>query len=185
MRKLLKTLLNGLVMLSLPTVAAGNRWIDSMSATVGDDKNSNQMDIYRIGVQNRWNRTWFNDGAWYLGGYWDVSMGYMESGYDDSDLYEFSLTPVLRLQRDAEISSGFAPFSELGVGGHLLTDDEIGKRELGTGFQLASHIGLGLGFGDKGRYELAYRFQHLGNAGIKSPNNGLDLHLLSFGYHFD
>jgi hypothetical protein len=92
---------------------------------------------------------------------------------------------VLRLQRDAEISSGFAPFSEVGVGGHLLSEDVIGKRELGTGFQLASHIGVGLGFGEKGRYELAYRFQHLTNAGIKSPNNGLDLHLLSFGYHFD
>jgi hypothetical protein len=161
MRKLLKTLLHGLVLLPLQAVAAENRWIDSLSASIGEDKNSNQMDVYRIGIQNRWNRTWFNDGAWYLGGYWDG------------------------LQRDAEISSGFAPFSEVGVGGHLLSEDVIGKRELGTGFQLASHIGVGLGFGEKGRYELAYRFQHLTNAGIKSPNNGLDLHLLSFGYHFD
>ena len=88
----------------LPAVAAGNHWIDSVSATIGEDKNSNQMDIYRIGVQNRWNRTWFNDGAWYLGGYWDVSLGYMESGYDDSDLYDFGVTPVLRLQRDAELA---------------------------------------------------------------------------------
>ena len=180
-----RILLYALLLLPLPGMAAENRWIDSLTASIGEDKNSNQTDVYRVGLQNRWNRTWFNDDAWYLGGYWDVSVGYMESGYDDSDLYEVGLTPVLRLQRDAQLSSGIAPFSEVGIGGHLLSDDEIGKRELGTGFQVASHIGLGLGFGERGRYELAYRFQHLGNAGLKSPNNGLDLHLLSFGYHFD
>jgi hypothetical protein len=73
MRKLLKTLLHGLVLLPLQAVAAENRWIDSLSASIGEDKNSNQMDVYRIGIQNRWNRTWFNDGAWYLGGYWDAT----------------------------------------------------------------------------------------------------------------
>ena len=185
MEKLLKILLPLLVLLPPQALAADNHWIDSVSATIGKDGNSNQTDVYRIGIQNRWNRTWFNDGAWYLGGYWDVCVGNMESGRENSDLYEVGLTPVLRLQRDADISSGVTPFSEIGVGGHMLSDDDIGERELGTNFQLASHIGLGLGFGDRGRYELAYRFQHMNNAGTHSPNNGLDLHLLRFGYHFE
>lgn len=185
MHRLLKILLPALSLLALPATATENHWIDSVSATLGKDGNSNQTDVYRLGIQNRWNRTWFNDGAWYLGGYWDVSVGYMESGREkNSDLYEVGLIPVLRLQRDTEISSGVAPFSEIGVGGHMLSDDDIGERKLGSNFQLASHIGLGLGFGERGRYEVAYRFQHLSNAGTNSPNNGLDLHLLRFGYHF-
>ena len=53
MRILLRNLLHGLLLLSLPVMAAENRWIDSVTATVGDDKNSNQMDIYRIGLRNR------------------------------------------------------------------------------------------------------------------------------------
>jgi hypothetical protein len=64
MHRLLKILLPALSLLALPATAAENRWIDSVSASVGKDGNSNQTDVYRLGIQNRWNRTWFNDGAW-------------------------------------------------------------------------------------------------------------------------
>lgn len=186
MQKLLKILLHGLVLLALSpaATAAENKWIDSMSGTVGKDKNSNKTDIYRLGLQNHWNRTLFNSGAWYIGGYWDVTVGYMESDVDNSDLYELGVTPVLRLQRDTDISSGMAPFSEVGVGGHYLTDDKLGERDFGSQLQLASHIGVGVGFGDKGRYELAYRFQHMSNGGTRTPNNGMEMHLLRFAYGF-
>jgi hypothetical protein len=170
---------------SLTTQGAGSRWVDSVSATAGRDNNSNKTDIYRLGMQNKWNRTWFDSGAWFVGGYWDLSLAYWDSNQDSNrHLYDLSLTPVVRLQRDAEISSGVTPFSEIGVGGHLLTDQKIGNRDLATTFQFGSHIGVGLGFGDKGRYELAYRFQHLSNASIKDPNDGIELHLLSVGYNF-
>lgn len=165
---------------------AGKHWVDSVSLTLGEDKNSNKTDIYRLGVQNKWNRTWFTDGAWFVGGYWDVSLGHMKSDRDQNQrLLELGVTPVVRLQRDADLSSGVTPFSEIGVGGHLLSDTKIGERDLATNFQFGSHLGVGLGFGSKGRYELAYRFQHLSNGSIKSPNNGLDLHLLRFAYHFN
>jgi hypothetical protein len=31
---------------------------------------------------------------------------------------------------------------------------------------------------------LSYRYQHLSNAGIKQPNQGINFHLLRFQYHF-
>jgi hypothetical protein len=168
-----------------PAQGAGNQWIDSVTASLGKDNNSNKTRVFGVGVQNQWNRTWFTDGAWFLGGYWDASLAYMKSNLNsNSDLYDFSLTPMLRLQRYPDISSGVAPFSEVGLGGHLLTDKEIGDRDLATNFQFGSQLGVGLGFGDKARYELAYRYQHLTNASIKQPNDGLKLHLLSFGYNF-
>ncbi len=168
-----------------PAHAAGNEWIDSFSITLGTDDNSIDATVFRLGIQNRWNRTMFNGGAWFVGGYWDVSLAYMESDIDNSDLYDIGITPVLRLQRDADISSGVSPFSEIGIGAHLLSETEIGGKELDTAVQIYSHVGVGLGFGGKGRYELAYQFQHASNADVGNDNDNVDFHLLKFAYNFE
>ena len=142
-------------------------------------------DLIRIGLQNRWERSWFEGGAWYVSGYWDAELAYLESDRGDhNELVDVSLTPVLRVQRDASLSSGVTPFAEAGIGAHLLSDTRLGVRVFSTAFQFGSHIGLGLGFGERGQYELSYRYQHLSNADIKQPNDGLDLHLLRLGYNF-
>jgi lipid A 3-O-deacylase len=88
------------------------------------------------------------------------------------------------LQRDAQLSSGVTPFSQIGFGGHLLSDTVLGNRDLATNLQFGPQIGVGLGFGQKGTYELTYRYQYLTNGGIKQPNNGLKMHFLSIGYAF-
>ena len=49
-----RILLYALLLLPLPGMAAENRWIDSLTASIGEDKNSNQTDVYRVGLQNRW-----------------------------------------------------------------------------------------------------------------------------------
>lgn len=168
-----------------PGAAAEKHWIDSISVTVGKDNNTNKTQSIGFGVQNKWNRTWFNEGAWFVGGFWDASLTYLKSDINhDSSLTDFSITPFLRLQRDAQLSSGVTPFSQIGIGGHLINDTEIGNRDLATHFQFGPQIGVGLGFGKNGNYELTYQFQHLTNWGIKQPNDGLKMHLLSFGYAF-
>jgi opacity protein-like surface antigen len=103
----------------------------------------------------------------------------------DDDVYGLSLTPVLRYQRDARLSSGITPFAETGIGAHLLSDTRLGNINLSTAFQFGMLVGLGVGFGERGQYELSYRFTHLANADIKQPNDGLDLHLLKLGYNFN
>jgi hypothetical protein len=168
-----------------PAQATGNPWIDSFSLTLGQDDNSIEADVFRLGIQNRWNRTLFNGGAWFVAGYWDLSLAYMESDVDNSDLYEVGITPVLRLQRDADLSSGISPFSEIGIGAHLLSETRLGGHDLDTALQFGSHLGVGLGFGDKGRYEVAYRFQHLSNADLGDDNDGVDFHLVKFAYNFE
>jgi len=167
--------------------ANGSNWIDGLSLSFGHDSNDNETSLLRAGLQNKWQRTWFNGGAWYVGGYWDAELAYMESDISDtrnSELFDLSLTPVFRMQRDASLSSGVSPFAEAGIGAHLLTDTRLGDRAFSTALQLGSILGLGLGFGDNGQYEVSYRYQRLSNIGIKNPNDGMDLHLLRFGYHF-
>ena len=175
------------VIFSTAAQAAGNNWIDAISLTYGEDMDDNETRLYRLGLQNKWGRTWLNDGAWYVGGYWDVELAYMESDHENSEndnLFDLGLTPVFRMQRDASLSSGVSPFAEAGIGPHLISETRLGKQQYSTALQFGSLIGFGLGFGDKGQYEISYRFQHLSNADIKTPNQGMNLHLLRLGYSF-
>lgn len=168
--------------------ASSGNWIDAISFSYGQDDDSNESDVYRIGLQNNWQHTWFNGGAWYVGGYWDAELAYMESDISDaenSELFDLSLTPVFRLQRDAALSSGVSPYAEAGLGAHLLSETRLGHNSYSTAFQFGSVIGAGLSFGTRGQYQLGYRFQHISNASIKSPNSGMDLHLLRLAYVFD
>jgi lipid A 3-O-deacylase len=183
----LRHLLLSLCIVSTLAEANGSNWIDGISLSYGHDSNDNETDLLRAGLQNKWQRTWFNGGAWYVGGYWDAELAYMESDVSaagNEELFDLSLTPVFRMQRDASLSSGVSPFAEAGIGAHLLTDTRLGDRAFSTALQMGSVLGLGLGFGDNGQYELSYRYQRLSNIGIKNPNDGMDLHLLRFGYHF-
>ena len=170
------------------TVNAGaTGWVDAVSFTYGQDEDSNEVEVFRIGLQNRWERTWFKGGAWYLGGYWDAELAYMDSDVkkgDNHELFDISLTPVFRYQRDANLSSGVTPYAEAGIGPHLISDTELGFQKYSTAFQFGSLVGFGLGFGGNGQYEIAYRFQHISNANIKKPNDGMNLHLLRLGYSF-
>ena len=167
--------------------AGANGWIDAISFTYGQDEDSNDTELYRLGLQNRWERTWFKGGAWYLGGYWDAELAYMESDLQNSDsneLLDLSLTPVFRYQRDANLSKGVTPYAEAGIGPHLLSKSKLGYQRYSTAFQIGSVVGVGLGFGGSGQYEIAYRFQHISNANIKKPNDGMNLHLFRVGYAF-
>ena len=187
MRTMHRLLLTASLLLTLQTAIASSevKWIDALSLTLGSDNNSNETDLVRIGFQNRWERSWFEGGAWFVSGYWDTQLGYMESDIGSHDeLLDLSLTPILRLQRDASLSSGVTPYAEAGIGAHLLSETRLGKREFSTAFQFGPLIGVGLGFGERGQYELSYRFQHITNLDIKKPNDGLELHLLRLGYNF-
>jgi opacity protein-like surface antigen len=184
-----KSCLLAILLLACMTTAAanGSRWVDSVSLTLGTDEDSLDADVYRLGLQNRWGRTWFNGGAWNVGGYWDAELAYFEADADhgeNNNLYDISLTPVFRLQRDTALSSGVSPFADAGIGAHLLSETSLGDNNFSTAIQFGSLIGFGLGFGKHGQYELGYRFQHISNAGIKEPNDGISLHLLRLGYAF-
>jgi len=189
MKTNLRLLLPALLLVNAAAYGANtNNWVDAISITYGQDEDSNETDVYRIGLQNNWERTWFNGGAWYVGGYWDAELAYMESdlnGRNNSDLLDLSLTPVFRLQRDTALSSGVSPYAEAGIGPHLITETRLGHQKYSTAFQFGSLIGAGIGFGERGQYQLGYRFQHISNANIKKPNDGMNLHLLRLAYSFD
>lgn len=141
---------------------------------------------YGIALQWDWGAQWLSLGDWHLGGYWELSASYWDgdegrSGNDS--LGEFGLTPVFRWQTAKPIY-GIMPFLEAAVGVHGMTDTEIEDKDFDTEFAFGSHGGAGIRFGQEGRFELGYRYQHLSNLGIGDSNPGINFHLVRLSYHF-
>jgi hypothetical protein len=89
--------------------------------------------------------------------------------------------PVFRLRPNA--SGASQPYWEAGIGPHLLSETRIDdQRDLGTNLLMAELIGFGVTFGEKTRYDLAYRLQHLSNWGYKDPDDGVTLHQVRLTY---
>ncbi len=161
--------------------------IDGMSVVYGHSDSSNaNVNMLRVGVQWDWNRKLVEVGNWHLGGYWESDFGYWSNNSfakTHSTLLDIGFTPVLRFQQTT--LSGLSPYAELGVGFHLLSATSVStQRQFGSSFQFGDHIGAGVRFGDKGKYDVGYRYQHMSNAGIKGPNQGINFHELRLQYRF-
>jgi lipid A 3-O-deacylase len=164
----------------LPWYAGSVHAVDGVAVEIG---RGDRTDMARVAVQWDWARRWFQGERWHLGGYWDLALGRWHRdaapGQND-DLVEIGLTPVFRVQRNDRRG----PYAEAAIGFHLLSRTSIGEKRFSTAFQFGDHLGIGYRFGTKGEYDVSYRFQHLSNAGIKRPNNGINFSQLRFQYHF-
>lgn len=161
--------------------------VDGASFEYGKSDSSNaDVKLYRAGLQWDWKKRWLDTGNWHLGGYWDASLGYWDNNSalkTHSSIIDIGLTPVFRFQPNNY--AGFAPYIEAGIGLHLLSATSVSPdRRFGSSLQFGDHLGLGVRFGDKGRYDIGYRYQHLSNAGIKDPNQGINFHQLRLQYLF-
>jgi len=141
-------------------------------------------DAATIGVTLPWN-TWRSSllgGE--LRGHWDINLSRWSfngaAGYDSINV--LGITPTLRLRPD----EGRSPwFWEAGVGATLADDRyRTTEKEFSTTFNFASHVGLGVNFGEQRRHELSVRVQHVSNARIKRPNPGENFVQLRYGFHF-
>ena len=134
-------------------------------------------------IQWEWNKRWFAEGDWYLGGYWEASFSYLEGKKGqtgNSSLFEGGVTPVLRFQCHAPIY-GVLPYLEAGVGVHGMSQTTLGDRDFSIPFAFGSHVGVGMRFGGQGQFELGYRFQHLSNAELGDTDPGINFNLLRLG----
>lgn len=162
-----------------------NITIDSVSFTYG--RGQGDADVYRFSAQSAWDRTWFSDGNWHVTGYWNAQAGHWHSdkaGGHEDNVFELALTPTFRLEQKNSHGGQLAPYVEAGIGAHLIGPTSIGDRSLSSGFQFGSHLGVGIRFGDQGRYDLGYGYQHISNAGLDQPNDGLDMHTIRLGMRY-
>ena len=159
---------------SVPAMA-----LDGYIAEVGS---GDEVQSLRVGMIRQWDRQWLNRGHWHLTGYWEATLAYLNSDRPDGkSAADIGLSPVWRFRPNA--SGGAQPYWDVALGLHLLTTTRLdSKHDLGSALQLAPLVGLGVTFGEKSQYDLGYRFQHLTNAGIKDPDDGLSLHQVRLTY---
>lgn len=82
-----------------------------------------------------------------------------------------------------ELSYGKFPLAlEGGSNPTILSRDHFGSVNFGDRFQFTSYIGMTWHITD--HVSLGYRFQHMSNAGLASPNPGLNFEMLELSYHF-
>ena len=170
-----------LLLMAVPSAAFA---VDSISV---EDGNGNATDMVRAGVQWDWQKRWFDNGDWHLGGFWDASIGEWRGHAaigGNQKVTDFGLTPVFRYQRNSSVF-GILPYVEGAIGFHLISPTYINSdRKFGSAFEFGDHVGAGFRFGSREQYDLTYRFQHLSNGGIKKPNQGINFNQIRFAYHF-
>lgn len=140
-------------------------------------------EMWRIGVTRDWKKKWLEVGNWHLGGYWEAQIGQW-SGSNKRSISDLGLTPVFRIQQTS--LSAISPYVEGAIGFHVITPTALDEnRHFGGAFQFGDHVGAGARFGERGRYDLGLRFQHLSNGGIKKPNDGINFLQVRLLYHID
>ncbi|HCI14102.1 MAG: hypothetical protein A2063_06445 [Gallionellales bacterium GWA2_60_142] len=157
--------------------------LDSVFVEYG---NGDSADMARIGAGWDWDKQWFTDGDWLVTGSWEASVGTWRGNSvvgNNQTITDIGITPVFRLQQ--KNMGSFAPYAEAAIGFHMIAPTFIyANRQFGSSFQFGDHLGVGVRFGEHKQFDLAYRFQHLSNGGIKQPNQGINFNQVRFAYHF-
>jgi len=172
MKKLIS--LAAIAAVSLGQVAA----VHALDLTAAVGRTGESTTTYRLGAQFDFNRSWFQSSVGRLTGYWDAGYTYWE-GDKTSSNHSISLAPVFVYEFAGE---SVKPYVELGIGIAAFENTEVEDNDLGSSFQFEDRIGAGLRFA--GGHELGLRAIHYSNAGIKSPNDGIESYSLHYRMSF-
>jgi len=92
------------------------------------------------------------------------------------------MTPFGRFEWPSE---EYSPFVDVGIGINFLSHTSLQEvQQFGIALQFGEFVGTGLRFGQNGAYEIGVRLQHMSNANIKFPNDGITFGAVRIAYHF-
>jgi lipid A 3-O-deacylase len=133
----------------------------------------NDTRTLNAGATWQWQRRWPLLGG-VLGGYWDVALGHWRSpsssGSQQAIVTQLSVTPAWRWRPGGGSSAWFA---EAAIGFTAISPIyQNGDRHFSTAFNFADHIAIGRNLDARGHHELALRYEHFSNGGIRRPNPG-------------
>src|SRR5207302_57577 len=95
--------------------------------------------------------------------------------------FDLNVTPVWR--SESAFGGAARGYVEAGLGVYLLSHTIHNQtNRLPTSLEFGSHLGIGLRLGPDAAVGLAV--QHISNAGIKQPNGGINLYMLTASHRF-
>lgn len=140
----------------------------SSSVDIGESKD--EIGIYRIAYRIDFDNVLYHKNDISLNGYYETSLNYWNGKQDD--IYGIAFSPVLLLTLCN--SCEYKPYIELGSGPSLISDTKIDSRNMSSIFQFENRIGFGV---ESRNFNFYVRYMHYSNAGIKQPNQGIDIFL--------
>ena len=95
--------------------------------------------------------------------------------------YIYAITPMFTYTfKDIKVSN-YNLYTEFGIGLAYMDNSMVEDREKSTQFQFADSIGVGF---KSTNYQIGYRFTHISNLNIGTPNPSLDFHQIMLLYRF-
>ena len=165
-----------LCVFTMNSVAEDAPFFDEVSIGIGESKDN--IHIYRLGGKINFESTWYKSDYGWFSGYYEASMHYWEKGSEQ--IYGVAFSPVF-VYYIGEKSDTFQPYVEAGIGAAYISKTKINGRNMATHFQFEDRIGLGF---KTGSYDFNARYMHYSNAGIKKPNDGIDIIMFTLAYKF-
>lgn len=151
--------------------------VQAMDLSLAIGQSSDSTMVYRVGTQFDFNQSLFVTDVGRLTGYWDAGYTYWQGDKTASN-HSLSLTPMFVYEFAGE---RFKPFVEAGIGIAAFAHTEVEDNNLGSSFQFEDRIGLGVRFADQ---EVGLRAVHYSNAGLKQPNDGVEMYALHYRMSF-
>ena len=149
---------------------------EKMSIDLGASKDS--INISRLGLQKDFKHKWMESRRGSLTGYHEVSLSYWE--HENESIKGIAYSPVFTFEFST--NKNISPYVEAGTGIAYLSKKTIRDRDLSSHFHFESRIGIGVKLGKLKNHELNFGYMHYSNAGIKQPNDGIDI--FKFSYTF-
>ena len=142
-----------------------------LTAAVGRTEKSTMT--FRVGLQKNFQSRWFQNDIGALTGYWDAGYTYWE-GDKKANNHSLSISPVVVYEFNGE---RVKPYIEAGIGVAAFRHTRIENRNLSTALQFEDRFGIGL----RSRNQtLGLRAIHYSNAGIKKPNDGIEMYSVHY-----
>ena len=150
---------------------------ESAGVGFGFSPSSADHNFHEAEVFAGWSLPW----AWDLGRDWRLKSGFnLFAGWvgdPGGDAAIAAFGPALRLEWQ-----NFPLVFEGGLSPTLLSQHQFQTKDLGSYFQFTSYAGLN--WDVSAHFRVLYRFQHMSNAGLASPNPGLNMHMFGMSYIF-
>lgn len=132
---------------------------------------------YRLALQCDFQRTFSESSTGRFSGYWDTAYTYWQ-GDKSATNHSLSLSPVFVYEFAGET---FKPYVEAGIGVAFFADTDVEEHDLGSSFQFEDRLGFGVRFNGQ---QLGVRAIHYSNAGLSSPNDGIENYSLHYALAF-
>jgi hypothetical protein len=157
-----------LFVLAQPAIAADREW--GLAFARGAD--SADTDVIRLTYRHPLK----DNGAWWMPAQVQLGVGVwrVPDIRGTTRRFDLSVTPVWR----TEVPWGYA---EAGIGLYLLSKTiNNDDTRVPSSLEFGSHIGTGVRLGKD--FSVGVAVQHLSNAGIKQPNGGINLYMVTASF---